>query len=174
MNATPITQTELIAMLCCLPRRSMATLITRTVPRMRMTGNPHAGNCWKVSAITGMLRFDYAAEVNRHRIREGLTPDFTSATHPWGDQFGETPFRRHRSTGDLYLRVNVQAALPPVYVDRMGNQIDARSVQPFLVDGERTHRQGLHSPIIERDYAMLNVVMIGIGDGCFAVQNRQT
>jgi hypothetical protein len=153
-------RTELVERLSAIRGATIVTIETCTVPTMRKTGNPYAGNCVKISRVNGMIGWSYANSVNNQREREGGTADFEVKERKWGKRIASTPFVVHE--GRYYLELKVEHALEHWYETVTGERINVDHIRPFLPAKKTTtaEAQGVEREIILRDYALDNITAI--------------
>ena len=165
-----MTQAQLISLLEIQSHRGAfpCTLTTIVEPKMRKTGNPRHGNCWKVSRVNVMANFIYGNAVNRQRVREGTDPDFQAQPRKWGERLPGTCFVAHKDK--LYVEAKVERSLGRQYVDRDGKPIDAEAIAPFLPDRDgEGETQEIESVVIVRDYSLESIVGIVLAGQSFDV-----
>jgi hypothetical protein len=148
MNA--LTQSELIALLGTVKGATFATIVTRTVPKLKKTGNT-LGTVLKVARTNVCLGFQYEAAVNRQLAREGTSADFEAKPRQWGERIPGTMLVTHK--GRTYLETKVEKTLGHTYRDANGNILPDEAVQPFL-PARSKGRQGTEKEILVRDYAL--------------------
>ncbi len=157
--ATPtLTADELLAELAENTGTRIVTIVTRTDPRLRKTGNPYAGNVVKVQALNGVLNYDYEAAVNRQRGREDKADDFQACARQWGERVAGTPVVMHK--GKSYLSVKVERCIWRRFetIDT-GEMIDPAELDPFM-PAKCGSRQGVDREVIERTIALDSIVSI--------------
>jgi len=153
------------------------SIVTRTEPTMRKTGNPFVGNVRKISTVHGVINWHYATEVNKQRNREqsftvvnGMpqineVEVFEAQPRKWGVRLENSPFVEHREK--FYLEVKVNDTQTPQYVDNndkpiVGEELDQlKSFFPVKKEGAR---QQVEKPVIVRDYDFDNVVALTTHD----------
>lgn len=140
----------------------MVSFVSETSPRLN-AGSPFKG-VRKVSKVSAVLNFDYAAAVNRQRIREGKVPDFVAKPRKWGVQIKGTPLVEHK--GKWYIEAKVESSKATYYLD--GMEVDAAEVEKWLQD-RHSGRQAVDDPIILRDYAVENIVSIRMKGNEFVI-----
>jgi hypothetical protein len=160
MTTTPIiTRAELISILevRCRSGAFAVTLETRTVPTMRKTGNPYAGDCFKLATINVFLNTIYGNAVNRQRVREGAVADFEAQPRKWGERIAGTCFVQHK--GALYVEAKLERRIACSYETAAGQPISAESLAPFLPDrADAGEAHGVERAIILCDYKVENIV----------------
>jgi hypothetical protein len=141
-----------VAMLHTIRGATMVSFISATEPDMR-AGNPYPG-LRKVSKVGATLNFDYAAAVNRQRVREGMVADFVAEPRKWGERVKGTPLVTHK--GRWYVEAKVERSEVVAYI-----MPDLSPVDPELVAGwlKARHggRQGVERTVILRDFSVENI-----------------
>ena len=143
----------------------IVVITTKTVPAM-IGGSPFT-DCFKISHIQGIINFDYAASVNRQRVKEGKVADFKPVERKWGTKLPKLPFVTHDKDGavKLYLQIRVDKSLDHWYEDAAGNRLDTEAVEKWLRP-KSPSRQGVDKETILRTYDMANILAIkGIESG---------
>jgi hypothetical protein len=134
------------------------TLLARTVPEMRKTGNPHFGNCYKLATVCGWYGAEYADLVNQRRLQEGKPADFRPLPRRWGERYQGTALIVHGER--LYLNVLVDRTLDAVYVTGGGDLIPDEAIRPYLSEKSIEGRQDVERPVIVRDYQLDNLLAV--------------
>jgi hypothetical protein len=146
------------------------TIVTRTEPEMRKTGNPFLGNVFKVSRVNGMIGFNYANSVNNQLNREDKNADFIASPRKWGNRLPRTPIVEHK--GNLYLEMKVEKSLGHRYEDASGIPLDDATmlqVSSFLPNRPKAQSQGTDKEIILRDYKLASILSITYRGTCYLV-----
>ena len=162
--APAITQRQLEEMLANQKGATMVTVVTRTEPRMRKTGNPFVGRVFMISRVNGVANFIYGNSVNRQREREGTEADFQAEPRKWGERVKGTPLVLHK--GQMYLELKVERSLGHTYVFANGSALtdtDVTSLKGFLYKSSQAKTQQTDKEIILRDYKVANIVAITMG-----------
>lgn len=142
------------------------TLVARTVPPMRKTGNPLAGDVVKVSRVNAIIGFLYENSVNNQRLREQGedAPLFESHPRKWGRRVLPSPLVEHTDKkGNFirYLEVKVQKSLGYEYRSiSTGTPIPDAEVECYLPKKVEGARQEVENPVILRDYDLRNILEI--------------
>ncbi len=154
-----MTPSELIVRLSAIRGACPVTIETRTVPTMRKTGNPYAGNVVKLSRVNGMVGWHYAASVNAQRVREGGSADFDAVPRKWGERVASTPFVVHN--GRVYLELKVERSLGHEYQTVAGQPVPVDALAPFLpAQRPDNGRQGVEREVVLRDYAIDSIAAV--------------
>lgn len=110
-------------------------ICTATHPKMRKTGNPFVEAIKLATAVIN-VNIDYEGAVNRSLVKQGEKADFTAGSNwhePVFDAAGRwTPFCRHRTTGDYYLRGTVRSWGNKQFLMPDGSNIAEEVIKPFL------------------------------------------
>lgn len=144
---------------------SFISVITKTKPRMRKTGNAFYDRVTKISRFDGVVGFDYESGVNRRLVKEGKQADFT-ASSPTN---GITPFFREDGTftplatnshNEWYLRMQLNDnKYEPVYLlDDLPIPVDA--VEPYLQRSNSYTNQGVENTLKIICPKLENIVLI--------------
>lgn len=168
-----MTETDLIHALCDNAKRGAfpITIEALTVPTMRKTGNPYAGNCLKRSRVNGFANWIYSNSVNRQREREGTETDFIAAPRQWGARVEKTPLVIHK--GKMYLELKVEKSLGHQYETLTGKIIEASELAPFLSEkSEGSGRQGTEKEIVLRDYAIASIHAVSLDGRTYRVTHE--
>lgn len=150
---------------------SFATLTTVTDARLRKTGNPF-GPVQKIATVNVTLGFQYAASVNRQRIREDATPDFVAMERAWGERSKLSPMLIEHK-GKLYLEAKVERSLSYEYRTADGRLLTHAEVEPFLPT-RGPSRQGVEKEILVRDYALDSIAGISFQGQSFLIAPIET
>ncbi len=137
---------------------AMVTIHAETCPDMRKTSNPYA-NAVKHSVVNGVINWVYETSVNRQRLREDLTPDFSAYPRKWGQRLYGTPLVEHK--GNYYLEMKVQHSTCRYYIGNV--EINTVDIQPWLRPSYPS-RQGVTREIILRDYSLENITCFVYGE----------
>jgi uncharacterized protein YijF (DUF1287 family) len=143
---------------------AIVTIHAETVPDMRKTDNPYFDNLVKRSAVNGVINWVYESAVNRQRVREDLTPDFSAFPRKWGQRINGTPLVEHK--GNYYLEMKVQSASALYFVGT--KEVSHNDVSDWLRPPSK-HRQGVSREVILRDYALENITCFVYGEA-YAIQ----
>lgn len=151
-----ITRDVLQSMLSDIRGATFATIVTRTDPKLRKTGNT-LGPVRKVSRVNVTLGFQYEAAVNRQRTREGSDADFIAAPRQWGKKISPMMVEHN---GKFYLETKVERSLEHSFQDENGKEIPEDLVKPFLPVRSESSRQETEKEILVRDYALESIVSL--------------
>ena len=153
---------QLAGVLSNLPTDTDAILTTETVPQMRKSGNPYAGEITKRTVAHVSLNYKYEKEVNRKLALEGKEIDFEAKNRKWGSHLGNTPLIT--KDGKLYLDVQFKSVVSSEYLHN-GQPIDKELLESYLPAAKNTgDKQGLQeeNAIIVRSYKIGSVRSIEI------------
>ncbi len=138
------------------------TVKTRTVPKMRKTGNPFWDKVVKVSRVNGFANWVYANSVNRQRGRENKVADFVPEPRQWGTRIAHTPLVEHK--GNFYLELKVEKSYEHEYLWIKNNEplddYELTELEKFLQKSSKSRTQQTDKEIILRDYRMDSIVGI--------------
>ena len=176
-----ITRQQLVELLR--PARTQpATLVTRTEPRMRRTGNPYlARGVVRIARRNGFLGADYARVINRQRAREAARRD-APATFPllvaeqlWRGAGQHVPGHRHlvrhTGTGAMYLVFYPQHTLQDRYeYADTGRGIPRSRIARWLYESRPASRAGTDKPIHWRTFALEHVLQITLGGATYDLE----
>lgn len=151
-----ITQVALLALLNEIKGATFATIVARTDPRLKKTGNT-LGTVHKVSRVNVTLGFQYENAVNRQRDREELEADFKAAPRQWGEKISPMLVTHN---GKIYLETKVEKSLGHSFQNAEGKEIDSELVKPFLPARSGSNRQETEKEILVRDYALDSIIGI--------------
>ena len=145
---------ELVNLLMEQRGSTFVSIVAKTEPKMRKTGNPHAGNCFKVNKISCQINFIYDGAVLRQLAKEGKSPEDFKSGESWHEPVLRadgtlTPFARHKQNGKLYIRARHLATIgDPVYEDSTGKAIPTSEIEPFLPNRDNAYaNQGTEETI---------------------------
>jgi hypothetical protein len=142
----------------------IVSLIMATYPELNRNVNipcPFDYDILKVSYINGIINFDYAAAVNKQRVREGKEPDFIPKPRNWGVHIPDSPFISHvlKKTGEhkLYLEVKIERAIDHIFYSITQKKIfEDNIVRPFLKLS--SDAQDLEKGIVYRTPEVKNII----------------
>ena len=159
-----LTQSEIFGALSDIKGAKIIGLTTITPPKMRKTGNPHFGKVHKLSRVAVMVNFNYDAGVVRRLIKEGKSVDDFKRGESWHEpvltpEGHLTPFCKHKTTGEMYLRV-VRLGGRSRFIDDKGRFFPKSEIEPFLQDQDGYKNQGLDNPVVFLTIKLSNVVAI--------------
>lgn len=131
---------------------TILSFTARTDARLRKTGNPF-GKVYKLSRINALVNFHYDQGVLRRLEKEGKSPDDFKRGESWhepvldGDRL--TPFCRHKTTGELYLRVMFLRRLgEATYITENGSVLVEKDIAQWKTDKKEAYvNQGLNDPL---------------------------
>lgn len=155
-------------------------LVAETVPTMRKTGNPLAGNLVKLSRVSGMIGFRYANSVNNQRLREetpeladGAIEQFEALPRTWGTRIEGTPLVEHK--GRLYLEVKVERMLERQFrrIDT-GEIVPDELVAPYLPERRESARQQVAKEVVLRDYKLDSIVQLSLRGEQYEIRGRKS
>ncbi len=145
-----------------------AHIITRTVPAMRKTNNPHHGNVFKIADVQIQAGFHYINSVNNQLTREGKTPDAEAKPRKWGQRIKGTPLVEHTNkAGEYkqYLEAKCEKVNSVKYVDGEGNEIAKADLAQWLQErpAKSSTQANVEQEVILRDYSLESIQFIAIG-----------
>jgi hypothetical protein len=161
-----ISKSELIDKLLSIRGAKMAGILVRTEPPMKKRNNPYAGRVVKVSNASVALNFNYEGSVNRRLEKEGKETDFHSKSN-WHEAVlntagGISPLAKHKTNGNLYLRV-MPRTTNYKYLDKItGQEIPREEIEPFLQKKNFGENQGVDDPVKFAVYSLDNVIGIKV------------
>lgn len=156
----------------------IASIVTRTTPKMRKKGNPFFGNCLKIAKSNVIINpsdSGYENSVNRQRTREEKEPNFEAEPRLWGNKLTGIPFIAHINRvgeANTYFWVKVERVIWVRYVDSEAKYLDSDEVESYITDGPESTRQGTNKSIVVRNYKSENVIGIFMDGQKFLVDNR--
>lgn len=189
MSHQIITSDQLKTILDTLPAEpTEVTIVSRTEPAMRKTGNPFIGKLFKLSTVHGEINWHYAKEVNKQRNREGgfefvdgvptvkEVEKFEAHPRKWGTRLKDSPFVEHK--GNFYLEMKVNDTQPPQYRDHNNRPVEGEQLEKakkFFSKRSTSSRQGVEKKIVLRDYRFDRVTAITLHDrGMTFIVNNDT
>ena len=133
-----------------------------TSPQHRKKGFPFRA-LYKVGQTNGMIGFDYQANVNAQREREGLAADFTAQANKNVREW-LSPSIAITNTGLTALRYRPLAPQPSYFVAETGDnkfeEVNKDEVQPFLYSYSGAGGQGVEEQIQYRLYGIDKIVAV--------------
>ena len=174
MQVEPIKIEEFEQRLLDVKGAKVVTIIGRTVPDMRKTGNPYVGRVRKVSRCNGMINWIYQNAVNNQRLRENKEPDFEPKPRRWGVRLNGTPLVVHTKNKPKeiikYLEFRALTHLQTQYF--LDNApIEKELIAEWLPPAKDNPRQDLDKEVILRDYMLCNVRQIeGLAGGLVVIE----
>lgn len=152
-------RSELVALLSGGKGGRFVTLTTRTMPRMKKTGNPYFGRVERVAKRNGQIGVDYQNSVNNQLGREGKDTDFEAYPLPWGEHHNAY-FVAHK--GNFYLKYKPKSTLADIWVDtETGEELSVDKLQEFLPKQSES-RQGTDNEIQWRTIAVDSISQIAV------------
>lgn len=158
-----LSQNEFESILRTLRGSVICTIVSKTIPDMRKTGNPYIDQIYKLSIINGVINWSYQGAVNKQRLKEsqpldgeGLVEYFEPAPRQWGTRIPHTPLVEHK--GRKYLEVKVENSRSEVRWILDDSTIDISLLEPFLRQPSKSNRQQIEKEVILRDYALENII----------------
>ena len=157
MNIRQVTSEELAAVIETVQGTRPVTIRSRTILDLLKTGNPF-GKVIKYFHFNAMIGAIYGNCVNRQRIREDLTPDFTPMPPSWAVKVGKK-LVMHPQTRELYCPLKIERTLTdPVYIEAATlvnlTHADFAQWEKDKYEG----RQGVTKTIIWRTYKIANIL----------------
>lgn len=144
------------------------TIMTKTVPDMKLKGNPYRGNCFKIATLNGQVNFFYDEAVLRRLEKEGKDSSSFHKGESWHEAVCRpdgtlTPLCRHKETGEYYLRFRcIQNVSEARYITAKGKRCNMRKLKPFLRPASTYENQGCDDPIRILVYKLENILQITI------------
>lgn len=179
-----ITRAQLERMLRSLRGTTMVGLIARTVPEMRLRGNPYRDNLVKLAHVQGVIGFRYSSSVNRQRARErrptthkGMVSYFYAEPRQWGERVRGTPLVEHELQGSgrwhAYLEIKVERVIHAEYrtIDP-DLRVDDAEVERWLKRRRPNRRQGVRREVQLRDYRLDHLLEIRMHGGVWQVDHE--
>ena len=140
---------------------AMVSIITRTEPDMRKTGNPYAGNVWKTQTLNGNVGFDYENAVNAHARKEGLYDQRQAKPRKWGTLTADRLFVCGKNDGiETHLQMSVRNSKDITYTRKdTGEVVDVETLRPFMSAKSTSITQmGIENEVIVRDITLSNIL----------------
>ncbi len=147
------------------------SIIANTEPRMRKTNNPYIGRVRKIARVNGIVNFHYDEGVLRRLEKEGKSAEDFRKGESWHEPVvtengSLTPFCRHKTSGELYLRLMLNN-LTSEYIDVVNNHtVDEKDIAPFLVKNGYDN-QGLDQPLRFLTYKMDSIKVVSANGKTF-------
>ena len=122
--------------------------------KMRKTGNPFVGDCYKWQKVNGMLNFRYAENVIRRLEKEGKSIEDFDRGESWHEAVTRsdgtlTPFLRNKKDPrQIYLRFMLLEVLGVRYHNAAGDTISTDEVMKFMPPKSEYKNQGLDAPLV--------------------------
>jgi hypothetical protein len=168
-----ILQRDILSVLGTVRGATPITFTAKTDARAKKTGNPFALPIRKTSRVNGMINFQYDAGVIRRLEKEGKPLTAFERGESWHELVKDsegrlTPFCRHKSTGDLYVRFMLIRRLgEPEFEDGEGNPLTAEQAAPFLPKANEYTNQGLDNPLVFLVYKLDSIRSITVSGETF-------
>lgn len=165
-----IREDQLVSLLMANKGATAVTIVARTEPDMRKTGNPYIGQVFKVSRVNGFIGFRYENAVNNQLAREGEATDFVAKPRSWGVHVPGTPLVEHK--GNYYVELKVEKSLDHRFEDASGNELDDATldlVKQFIPVKNKPMSQGTEKEVICRDYKVATILSITYRGTCYLV-----
>lgn len=140
---------------------AMVSIVTRTEPDMRKTGNPYAGMVWKTQTLNGNVGFDYENAVNAHARKEGLYDQRQAKPRKWGTLTADRLFVCGKNDGiETHLQMSVRNAKDITYTMKdTGEVVDVAELKPFMPAKSTSITQiGIENEVIVRDITLSNIL----------------
>ena len=161
MENKELSLAEFITKLATCDNDTSVVFKTHTTPKMNKTGKTESGekidnpfldkDVKKESVIFGVVKFDYASEVNDQRLSENKNADFVSSKRAWGEKSG--CFVSHK--GELYIDTMVNETASMYIVD--GEIIDKSELSSFLPKESENKAQDIEDKIIINTIKLSNI-----------------
>lgn len=139
------------------------TIVTKTIPKLKKTGNPLYGKVEKIARRNLVVGVDYTNAVNNRREKESKEPDFEAAPLQWGKHYNNYLIEHN---GKYYLKCRPKdcGSLEEFFRNTESREIiPPNQVEPFLPTRSQS-RQGVDKvvPWVTIDLAnILNLSMSG-------------
>lgn len=175
-NARPrvhITHAQLIIMLLSIDHAQPVGLVTRTVPKMRKTGNEFFGRITKITEANVFANTNYQDRINRQLAREGKAQDFVAGERAVamvrryvnGKPTPVLDMDKKDGSHGVYLEVHFYGHLKceTRYLLDGTRDIAKAEFQEFLQDrnsGAIAERQGTDEEQVVRTYSTRNIVEV--------------
>jgi hypothetical protein len=136
--------TGLVDLLSDVKGARKAAIVAVTEPKMRKTANPYYGSVEKINHCLVDLNLNYENKVNKALVKAGEEPNFEAGGN-WHEPILRpdgtlTPFCRHKSTHEVYLRAVLDKVLSTEYIDKVtGSPISESVLAPWLIKSEPSH-----------------------------------
>ncbi len=159
-----ITVDELKELLKKTSRTQFVSLTTITTPNMRKTGNPFP-KARKLSLCVGAINWRYSRSVNKQRVREDKTPDFTALQRQWGRKLKRNPLvslRKKKQGMSYYLDLKLERRTELFFDSETKQKITKDQLLPWLVKPRPQWRQNLFKEVILRDFSLSNIAEISV------------
>lgn len=162
-----ITHDQLKSLLLGVKAAAPVTILTKTVPNCRKTGNPYNSGLYKYSRINGFISFNYETSIRKQEILEGTCPpSFNVSPRAWGDHKNSCLIE---NKGEYYLQIKVIKARPPYYFHN-GKRLSKKALNPFLIIPPEPN-QPVEKKTICRTYKLANIRTIIIGGTRYRVKS---
>lgn len=164
----------LITKLAEADKNTSVEFLVVTTPKMNKTGknekdekydNPYLDKkVTKESLITGVIKFNYASEVNKQRLNEEKDADFVAKGRTWGEKSG--CFVSHN--GELYIDTLVKSQGNSSYkID--GESVDKKILVPFLPKSSGSKSQELEDKIIINTVKLSGIKTIKLDEITYSI-----
>lgn len=143
--------------------------------KMRKTGNPFYGDCFKWQSVNGMVNFRYDEGVLRRLAKEGKTADEFDKGESWHEAIVRadgtiTPFLRHKKDPrKVYLRFMLINAGEVRYHNAADDTINADELKPYLPPRSDYANQGLDKPLIFQAWGIDDIRTVTVNGETFAI-----
>jgi hypothetical protein len=192
-----LSRSELRDRLFHLRGATFVTMVARTVPTLRGGKSCPLKGLEKISRVNGLVNWSYENSVNNQRGREaevGEQPEkFVAHPRKWGKRLHDAlrlesgkqrllplvaydfPVSditldelRKIPVDELYLEFKFERSLWHHY-ELNGKDIPASQVEPWLPPKRESGRQEVEKPVILRDYKLVNLQEITLGNETYAL-----
>jgi len=140
-------------------------LTTVTEPKL-LKSCPYNG-VRKVSEVTVQVNYDYVNAVENQLRKEDKDLDDYKQGTSWYDvvtfQNGKlTPFAKHKTSGDLYLRCRHMSTTSSKYFDDNGNEVSEQQLAPYLPKKSKATNQGTDTAVRAVTYKLDGIVAVRV------------
>ena len=121
--------------------------------KMRKTGNPFVGDCFKWQKVSGQLNFHYDLAVLKQLEKEGKSADSFKQGESWHEPIIRadgtlTPFcRSKKDPRKIYLRFRLLNVCDVRFHNAKGETLDADEVRKFIPENSSYSNQGTSETI---------------------------
>lgn len=162
-----ITLEGLAAILSNLTGAKILSFVAETDARLKKKGNPF-GPVMKRARVNALVNFWYDAAVVRRLEKEGKDESVFRRGESWHEPVltpeGKlTPFCRHKTSGDLYLRVvRLATCGEPEYRTATGEVVDVGLLEAFLDQRPGYMNQGTDDPVVFQTFKLTGIKEITV------------
>ena len=163
----PVSHKELVSVLTDMSGKGakFVGLTTVTDPKLLKSSPFHGVK--KVSEVTVQVNYDYVNAVENQLTKENKDLDDYKQGTSWYDVVTDnkgklTPFAKHKTNGDLYLRCRHISTTSSKYFDDNGNEIAEESLKPYLPKKSNASNQGTDTAIRAVTYKLDGIVAVRV------------